>query len=499
MEALIQVIPKARVLANTADVTVHAEGRRRNEMAIIGRALLGLLVVILLPLAAHGWTWLPTANLPGVTDVHRFLKLPSGTVLAATEPNGDVFQTTNGGASWTNTGEIAGATVVWALLRAPDGSVFVGTDAGVFRSTDDGATWAPTAPLAVGHVYALAMDLSGNLYAATGGPAMIARSSDLGASWPVSIVLPGVTDATAIARLSDGSLIVATDQNGDVFTSVDGLTWLPAADIPGAQFGCGLVEHPAGNIFVGTGPFPAQVVSSADGGATWTPTAPFPVPGDGVVHGMSVGIDGAVYAATGFAAGNVFRTTNEGASWGLLPDLPGATDASSVFASPDGWVWVGTKPNGDVFVGQEITAVDLTSFTADGGAKSVHLAWSTATELDNAGFHLWRSDREDAGYVRLTTALIPSEGGPTRGADYAYQDLAARPGHTYFYRLEAVDLNGSSEFFGPIDATTLPPPAIGCGVGNDGAGGASRLAILAAFVAAGYAIGKRTRRRAVVV
>jgi hypothetical protein len=34
------------------------------------------------------------------------------------------------------------------------------------------------------------------------------------------------------------------------------------------------------------------------------------------------------------------------------------------------------------------------------------LTWTTASELDNAGFNLWRSDSENGRYIRITD-LIP--------------------------------------------------------------------------------------------
>jgi hypothetical protein len=66
--------------------------------------------------------------------------------------------------------------------------------------------------------------------------------------------------------------------------------------------------------------------------------------------------------------------------------------------------------------------VDLVFFEAQGFADYVKLMWETASEIDTAGFHLWRGAAKDGAWTKITTSLIPAEGGPTWGADYAYTD-----------------------------------------------------------------------------
>jgi exosortase sorting signal-containing protein len=88
------------------------------------------------------------------------------------------------------------------------------------------------------------------------------------------------------------------------------------------------------------------------------------------------------------------------------------------------------------------------------------IQWKTASEIDNAGFHLWRSDARDGGYRRITAVLIPAEGGPARGVDYEYEDNDVAPGRTYHYKLEDMDGQGLSTFHGPVSATVRDAAAI---------------------------------------
>ena len=108
------------------------------------------------------------------------------------------------------------------------------------------------------------------------------------------------------------------------------------------------------------------------------------------------------------------------------------------------------------------TPVDLVSFEATAEDDSVLLTWETATERDMAGFHLLRSRVEAGGYERIAGSLIPAEGDAFSGATYEFVDDDVTDG-TYYYKLEAVDLTGASEFFGPVDATIESEPQFGCG------------------------------------
>ena len=96
--------------------------------------------------------------------------------------------------------------------------------------------------------------------------------------------------------------------------------------------------------------------------------------------------------------------------------------------------------------------VDLVSFTATALENHVILEWETASEIDTAGFHLWRSETNGGEYARITDYLIPAEGSPSWGAEYEYDDLDVEPGRTYFYKLEDIDYSGDSTFHGPVRA-----------------------------------------------
>jgi hypothetical protein len=92
----------------------------------------------------------------------------------------------------------------------------------------------------------------------------------------------------------------------------------------------------------------------------------------------------------------------------------------------------------------------------------VVIEWKTASEIDNAGFHLWRATNEgwkEGDYstvTRLTDQLIPAEGNKVEGVSYSYIDTNVEYGVTYYYGLEDIDLFGQSTFHSDlIDSATV--------------------------------------------
>jgi hypothetical protein len=105
----------------------------------------------------------------------------------------------------------------------------------------------------------------------------------------------------------------------------------------------------------------------------------------------------------------------------------------------------------------EPTAIDLASFTAKSQGDDVLLAWETANELDNLGFHLYRATSSGGQKTRLNKRLIPSQmPGSVIGATYTFWDRTAEPGRAYYYWLEDVDVQGVATLNGPVSASTPP-------------------------------------------
>jgi len=98
------------------------------------------------------------------------------------------------------------------------------------------------------------------------------------------------------------------------------------------------------------------------------------------------------------------------------------------------------------------TLILLSSFTANSKSGEVILNWATESEIDNAGFNIYRAASEGEAYVKINDALIPAKGSTTVGATYDFVDEGLQNRKTYYYKLEDIDLNGKSTMHGPVSA-----------------------------------------------
>lgn len=84
----------------------------------------------------------------------------------------------------------------------------------------------------------------------------------------------------------------------------------------------------------------------------------------------------------------------------------------------------------------------------------VLLQWQTATELDTAGFNLYRAESADGPFVKVNAALIAAAADPVKGSLHHFEDRTVQSGRTYYYQLEDVDTEGqrTTNLFDPIAA-----------------------------------------------
>lgn len=100
-------------------------------------------------------------------------------------------------------------------------------------------------------------------------------------------------------------------------------------------------------------------------------------------------------------------------------------------------------------LGRAQAAIDLLYFRAVPGNSSILLEWETGTELDTAGFYVQRGLTQNGSYQRISPFIF-AKGDSLAGAVYQYLDTSVQSGTIYWYRLEEIDTNQSSNFFGPI-------------------------------------------------
>jgi hypothetical protein len=91
----------------------------------------------------------------------------------------------------------------------------------------------------------------------------------------------------------------------------------------------------------------------------------------------------------------------------------------------------------------------LVIFVPTQTAEPAHLelSWEISAETDLAGYNVYRSEQVGVQGAPLNTQLLPTP---------AFQDMNAMPGHTYFYRVTAVDRSDNESPAGAEVSGTVP-------------------------------------------
>ncbi len=95
----------------------------------------------------------------------------------------------------------------------------------------------------------------------------------------------------------------------------------------------------------------------------------------------------------------------------------------------------------------------LASFVARETEEGVLLEWVTESEIQNAGFHIYRATRAQGPFYRITSALIPGGGNSSHPRHYRFVDRNVVIDSTYWYKLQDVDINGHTAFHPAISIT----------------------------------------------
>ena len=227
------------------------------------------------------------------------------------------------------------AGVVTAMIELAPKSILAGSfGKGVFRSTDGGATWAPSSQgLATTEVTSLAPVKSDVLAGTYGGG--VFRSSDQGATWTGSS--DGLEDLEVQALAFVGETHVLAGCRLGLFVSVDaGRTWKRQEGILGKDNVQVLAADAKGRAFAGT--WGNGLYRSEDAGKTWSFTDVRAEPPTVTVISANPG--GPMYA--GMLSGEVFRFTPEDGGWAPHGKMDNSA-VRFVVVAPDGKLFGATS------------------------------------------------------------------------------------------------------------------------------------------------------------
>lgn len=134
--------------------------------------------------------------------------------------------------------------------------------------------------------------------------------------------------------------------------------------------------------------------------------------------------------------GNGYDTDDNGTDF-VIQDFQTPQNSSAAETPPD--------------ISLPVTMRGLVASVENGKVK---LAFSTASEIDIAGFNVLRADKMNGPFVVIssyvTNASLKASGDCTSSSSYSFVDSKVTSGRTYYYRIEAVNITGEVEKAGEI-------------------------------------------------
>lgn len=76
--------------------------------------------------------------------------------------------------------------------------------------------------------------------------------------------------------------------------------------------------------------------------------------------------------------------------------------------------------------------------------------WTTASEVDNFGYDVFRGDAEEGPFTKLTANPILGAGTSDETHKYEFRDDTIDPCHAYWYYVESISTGGVREKFTPV-------------------------------------------------
>lgn len=260
-----------------------------------------LLLILAIPGPALAQAWVQT-NGPYGGSIFGLGINSSGDIFARTEIDG-VFRSTNNGATWT---KVTTMEIDPLAFNSAD-HIFVGTNSdGVFRSTDNGDTWTQTGHPAYGLI-SMAINASNHIFVGNyyGG---VYRSTDDGSTWTQINNGLTATEVNALAvNLTSGVIFAGTSDNGIFRSSNNGDNWTQVNNGLTDNFAEALAINSSGHIFAGTRN--GGVYRSTNNGDTWSSLG---LP-SGYFWSLTINAAGHIFA--GNTNYGVHRSTDNGDTW----------------------------------------------------------------------------------------------------------------------------------------------------------------------------------------
>jgi hypothetical protein len=234
-----------------------------------------------------------------------------------------------------------------------------------------------------------------------------------------------------IINASTSDVNIYAKSTGSDLTQIDGVQWAIAYNTAENTPSLTLINDFAGDWTPAITNQPASI-GSYDEMISWI--------GNG-------GIDKTISGSSGGTLLATVRFSKAGSNWGTVHIVTEGEDASY------GTIITNNAEQKSLAypLPDQSLPVQMTEMKATASAKEgIVLTWTTESEVNSAGFYVWRSETENGKYQRLSTGIIAGQGNSSSQSGYRFSDPNAMAGKTYWYKIESVSTDGKSEFHGSI-------------------------------------------------
>ena len=284
------------------------------------------------PAAAAGPHWLPIGPAGGEVTTAAFAPSAPEVVFAGTA-NAGMFRSADGGESWAPAGAGIPLPTITALVVAPSDpdTVYAGalSDqtsnllAGIYLTRDGGASWLSTTPAPDALAFGFAVDPHDPdlVYAATSAGLLRTRFGE--PSWsrvwrPVFSVLSVAVDPLRSSTLYAG--VEDTSGTGGVYKSTDGgRSWTrpggagqDAFANAGGAFNLVFDPTTKDTLYAVSGIAFGEIYRTSSGGRSWSHVVH---PALGEVRALAIGPSGTLYATLTGNGPSILRSADHGSTW----------------------------------------------------------------------------------------------------------------------------------------------------------------------------------------
>ena len=367
-----------------------------------------------------GYTWSKAILNDNFYDVH-FINETTGFAIS-----GSLYKTTTGGLNWSKVENAPGGNDI-LFLDSLTG--FIGGSQTMYKTTDGGGSWYVVNGVPGGARKIFFVNHTTGWATGTEG---IFKTTDEGENWNLQLAIP-FSNITSIYFV-DSLYGWAARINGRPFKTTDG--------------GINWVEQTNLNIWESRDVFFKDVLKgfilesnkfyeTTNGGLNWILKPE--LTGFSVAAKFSY-YDSSVIFIIGY---KTYRSVNGGTNWIDFNELTGTrVNSLNLLGTGLGYA-VGEYGLILKYLDSVYVPVELISFQGKSINNIIILNWQTASEINNKGFEIERSESENQ--IWKTIRFIQGSGTTAQEHRYSYKEVLENPGK-YYYRLKQIDYDGKYEY-----------------------------------------------------